>query len=151
MAWQSPRHATLRTVQRILAWAVVFLLAACSTYGGEPPSTALRGHLRQEKGKSPVIETADHKFVALDGDDPTMAIMNDARLKDADVEVLGHPGVQGHFEIHQIFLPSVFVYKDGKRLQVSYWCDVCYIRTSSPGKCWCCQKYTDLDLIEPEQ
>lgn len=98
-----------------------------------------------------MIETADHKRVSLDGDDPTMAIMADERLTDADIEVLGHPGAKGHFEINQIYLPSVFVYKNGKRLQVSYWCDVCYIRTSSPGKCWCCQKYTDLDPTEPEQ
>ena len=113
--------------------------------GDEAPGVALRGHLH-----GPMLETADHKKIVLTGDEATMKVVNDDRLKDSDFEVIGHFTDPAHFEINKIHLPSLFVYQNGKRMQVSYWCDVCYIRTSSPGKCWCCQKNTDLDPIDPE-
>jgi hypothetical protein len=34
---------------------------------------------------------------------------------------------------------------------ITYWCDVCSIRTYTPGKCWCCQQETTLDLRDPDQ
>ena len=126
------------------------LFSAAIVIGAEPAGMALRGHLRQEAGKDPVMETADHKRIVLTGDEPTMKVLNDARLKDSDFEVIGHSAGDARFEVNHIHLQSLFVYQNGKRLQVSYWCDVCYIRTSSPGKCWCCQKETDLNPIEPE-
>jgi hypothetical protein len=131
-------------------WAILTVFTVSSVLGGEPPSVSLRGHLRQDPGKPPVIETDDRRRIALDGDEPTMKVAGDARLKDSDFEVAGHYSGVGRFEIDKIHLPSLFVYRNGKRLQVSYWCDVCYIRTSSPGKCWCCQKETGLDPVEPE-
>jgi hypothetical protein len=33
---------------------------------------------------------------------------------------------------------------------VSYWCDICTIRSYTPGPCVCCQKDTTLDLIDPD-
>jgi hypothetical protein len=42
----------------------------------------------------------------------------------------------------------MFVHQGGKRLFVTYWCDVCSIRTYTPGLCLCCRKETDLDLRE---
>lgn len=135
---------------RYLVWAFAIVLGLGTLRAADPAGVALRGHLRQEPGKVPHIETADHKQVELHGDDPTMKVLNDARLKDSDFEVDGHWVDDKHFEVHEIYEPSLFVWRNGKRLQVSYWCNVCYIRTSSPGKCWCCQKETDLDPIEPE-
>jgi hypothetical protein len=135
-------------------WAGLLVLSLClvAFAAGEDAATApLRGQLRQSPGQPPVIETAEHKRVVLSGDDPTIKVLNDPRLKDSDFEALGHYSGEGRFQVNHIHLPSLFVYRDGKRLQVSYWCDVCYIRTSSPGKCWCCQKDTALDPVEPEQ
>ena len=40
--------------------------------------------------------------------------------------------------------------KDGHLKLVSYWCDVCTIRSYTPGPCVCCQKETTLDLIDPD-
>lgn len=90
-------------------------------------------------------------MVSLDGDEPTLKVLHDARLKGADVEVLGHYRDPTHFDVDHIHTRSLFVYQGGKRKMVTYWCDVCYIRTYSPGKCWCCQKDTDLDpqVTEP--
>jgi predicted RNA-binding protein with PUA domain len=40
--------------------------------------------------------------------------------------------------------------RDGRLKMVTYWCDICSIRTYIPGPCMCCQKYTDLDLRMPD-
>jgi hypothetical protein len=136
-------------VKRAIVWATLGIFVAGIVFASDPPTTTLRGHLRQDAGK-PYIETTDHKHIVLSGDEPTMKVLNDARLKDLDFEVAGQFRGDTAFEVNPIHLPSLFVYQNGKKMQVSYWCDVCYIRTSSPGKCWCCQKETDLNPIEPE-
>ncbi len=136
-------------MRHLLVWLSLALITSASAFGAESPTTALRGTLRLDPGKAPAIETADHKRFLLKGDEPTMKVLNDARLKGSDFEALGHFAGDDAFEVNHIHLQSLFVYQNGKRLQVSYWCDVCYIRTSSPGKCWCCQKETDLNPIEP--
>lgn len=127
----------------------MFLVLASLAFGAEPGSVSLRGKLIQESGKPPVLETKD-KRVVLTGDDPTLKVLNDDRLKNSDFEVAGHFTSPGEFAVDHIHTRSLFVYRDGKRQMVTYWCDVCYIRTYSPGKCWCCQKNTDLDPQDPE-
>jgi hypothetical protein len=136
---------------RYLLWAMAAVFSLGSVAAAGPPSVFARGHLRQQQGKAPVLEITDHKRVELEGDSATMKVLNDTRLKDSDFEAAGHWAGDSRFQIDGIHLPSLFVYRGGQRLQVSYWCDVCYIRTSSPGKCWCCQKETDLNPVEPEQ
>ena len=86
--------------------------------------------------------------VKLAGDDATLGVLSDPHLDGTDFEVLGHFTDPTHFEVDKIHTRSMFVHNDGKRLMVTYWCDVCYIRTYTPGKCWCCQKDTELDLRE---
>ena len=102
---------------------------------------SLRGRLRT--GKLPSIGT-----VQLTGDDPTLGVLADERLQGSDFEALGTQTDRTHFAVDKIHTRSLFVHQSGKRLMVTYWCDVCYIRTYTPGICWCCQKYTDLDLRE---
>lgn len=79
-----------------------------------------------------------------------MLVLTDKRLAGADFEVVGHFAGQREFIVNPIHQKALFAYKEDKRLMVSYWCDVCYIRTWAPGICVCCQKYTDLDLIDPD-
>ena len=105
------------------------------------PSVSVRGKL--VTGPPPRISN-----VLMTGDEATRGVLSDPRLEGADFEVLGHAVDPTHFEVDKIHTRSLFVHKDGKRLMVTYWCDVCYIRTYTPGKCWCCQKDTDLDLRE---
>jgi hypothetical protein len=110
-------------------------------------SISLRGRLKT--GDPAALIAADTgKPIQLTGDDATKGVLGDGRLDGNDFEVLGHFSDPAHFDVDLIHTRSLFVLKGAKRLMVTYWCDVCYIRTYTPGKCWCCQKYTDLDLRE---
>lgn len=111
-------------------------------------STSVRGRLRQNP--EPFLEQQDGRRIPLSGDEPTMGVLRDERLKDSDFEAAGEFRPSGVFEIEPIHTRSLFVHRDGKRLMVTYWCDICYIRTYTPGDCWCCQEYTALDLREPD-
>lgn len=87
--------------------------------------------------------------IRLTGDDPTKLVLNDARLQGMDLEALGTRGGEGSFTVGPIHERNLWVYRKGERLMVTYWCDICYIRTYSPGQCWCCQEDTKLDLKDP--
>ena len=112
-------------------------------------ASSVRGKLRQAEGKPPVLESGG-KTLSLSGDEPTLGVLNDPRLKDSDFEALGQPDGESGFKIDLIHTRSLFVHRDGKRLMVTYWCDICYIRTYTPGECWCCQEWTALDLRDPD-
>jgi len=135
--------------RRVAHWTIgsLFLTASGFATGA---GTSVRGKLTRSRDDKPALQTADHKLVSLDGDGPTLGVLNDQRLWDADFEALGHFNTPDHFEIDGIHNRAMFVHKDGKRLMITYWCDVCYIRTYTPGICVCCQKYSDLDLREPD-
>jgi hypothetical protein len=127
--------------RRLLAvFALVPALRASS------PPRSLRGTLAAGKLLLP-----DGTSVTLSGDDETEKVLADERLQDADFEVLGRADGPGRFRIEPIHIPALFVYRGGRKLRVTYWCDVCYIRTYAPGLCWCCRKETLLDPREPEE
>jgi len=115
------------------------------------PGLSIRGKLARSSDQKPALEISPGKLVYLDGDDATRGVLNDKRLLGTDFETVGHFNSPDHFEIDPIHTRSMFVHKDGKRLLITYWCDVCYIRTYTPGTCVCCQKYTDLDLRESDE
>ena len=129
----------------------IFLLLALATacFAADPPDVSLRGKLVQDSGKAPILESGNKRIV-LAGDEPTLKVLNDGRLAGSDFEVMGHFTNPSEFAVNHIHTRSLFVFQNGRRQMVTYWCDVCYIRTYSPGKCWCCQKNTDLDPQDPE-
>jgi hypothetical protein len=112
----------------------------------EAPAVSLRGRLKP--GQQAALVIPDSRRIALTGDDPTKLVLTDVRLADLDFEGLGHWETPARFLIDPMHLHAMFIHKDGKRLHITYWCDVCSIRTMTPGLCVCCQKYTDLDLRE---
>lgn len=112
------------------------------------PALSIRGKLTRSRADKPALELAGRKLVALQGDADSTSILNDKRVWGTDFEALGHYASPGLFEVDPIYTRAMFVHKDGKRLMITYWCDVCSIRTLTPGTCVCCQKYTDLDLRE---
>lgn len=127
------------------------LLARGLSWAADVPGLSIRGKLTRSSDQKPALEVSPKKLVYLDGDHATVGVLNDKRLWGADFEAVGHFNSPDHFEIDPIHTRSMFVHKDGKRLMITYWCDVCYIRTYTPGTCVCCQKYTDLDLRESDE
>lgn len=127
----------------VLALAPLPLCAAASK-----TPTLVRGTLAIDSSGQAVLRTSKGT-VKLDGDEATQLVLHDARLAGADYEAAGQLEESGTLRIDPIHTRSMFVYRDGKRLAVSYWCDICYIRTWSPGKCWCCQEDTRLDPVDP--
>jgi hypothetical protein len=126
--------------------ALALIILAAALRGSDEASA--RGKLVQTADHVPALQTIDGQVILLDGDDGTRSVLNDERLRGMDLEVLGHFTAPGHFLVDPIYKRAMFVHQDGKRLFITYWCNVCYIRTYTPGNCRCCQKYTDLDLTE---
>jgi hypothetical protein len=94
------------------------------------------------------LRTAEGRMVALEGDDPTVGVLRDERVHGMELEITGAPLANGAVRILPIHKQGMFVLKDGKKLFVTYWCDICSIRTYTPGVCLCCQDETQLDLRE---
>lgn len=120
--------------------------------GGERGASQqrLRGRLEVPSEGMAGIRTDDGKRVALHGDEQTEKVLRDGRLQGWDFEVRGHLREDGCFEILPIHLAALFTYRDGKLLRVTYYCDVCAIRTFSPGICMCCRDETRVDTVDPE-
>jgi hypothetical protein len=122
------------------------MLLVAGVSRAEPPQGSVRGTLVQPPDGHPALATPDGRTILLDGDESTVSVLNDVRLRGMDLEALGHFTAANRFLVDPIYKRAMFVHKDGKRLFITYWCNVCYIRTYVPGNCRCCQKYTDLDL-----
>ncbi len=124
--------------------AACFAEAAVAT-ASAVAAPSIRGKLTQRDGK-PTLELSDHRLIAVDGDESTRGVLKDNRLAGADLEAVGHFANPNLFMVDPIYTKALHVYKNGKRLSVSYWCATCSIRTYTPGTCVCCQAETDLDL-----
>ncbi|MFN7924571.1 MAG: hypothetical protein U0Q16_31000 [Bryobacteraceae bacterium] len=107
--------------------------------------SAIRGKLTTGK---PARLVSAQGAVELTGDEGTLSVLADGRLKDKEVEAVGETVAGGQFRILPIHKKGLFVLEGGKRLMISYWCAVCSIRTYTPGVCMCCQDETALDLKE---
>lgn len=130
------------------------MLIGCLAVAGfaeGPKAVSVRGILVQRAGKAPALETPDHHIISLDGDDATKGVLNDKRLAGFDLEAKGHFTAPDQFLVDPIHTRAMFVHKDGHVKLITYWCDVCSIRTYTPGPCWCCQKETTVDLRDPDQ
>lgn len=128
------------------------LLACALAYGLAQSSTpeTLEGKLTVREGKPPAIVTAGRGIVILEGDEPSMKVLNDKRLDGMDLRARGHSAGPGRFAVDPIHTRAMLVRKDGRLKLITYWCEICSIRTYSPGECWCCQRETTLDLRDPE-
>ena len=104
--------------------------------------------LRGKLVSGAALEVADGKTIQLEGDRPTEGVIKDKRLFGKEFELIGDFAAPDRFRILPIHLKAMFVHQNGKKLFVTYWCDVCSIRTYTPGTCWCCQEETQLDLRE---
>jgi hypothetical protein len=133
-----------------LPLAMASVCFAESPKAGDAPAATIRGKLVQRENETPALETDGHKLIVLKGDGSTEHVLHDKRLAGLDLEAAGHFTDADHFEVNPFHTRALHVVKDGKRLIVTYWCDVCSIRTYEPGPCWCCQRETKLALREPD-
>ena len=129
---------------------LILLALSTACFADAPAATSIRGKLTLRDGK-PVLEVSANKVIPLDGDEPTRGVLKDKRLAGADLEAAGHFASPELFMVDPIHTKALHVYHDGKRHTVSYWCEVCSIRTYTPGICWCCQEETALDLQKEEK
>ena len=144
---------------RLLILSALALGCLAETPKSSPPaaqasthsSVKVRGKLTQRAGQPPAIETPDHKLVTLDGDEAALKVLNDKRLNGTELEASGHFTSADHFQVDPNHARTVLARKDGKIKMISYWCDVCSIRSYEPGPCWCCQAETVLQLKDPDE
>ena len=129
---------------------VLFTLSVAACVAEAPATASIRGKLTHREGQPPAIE-AGAKLIILDGDESTRGVLNDKRLAGADIEAVGHFGPAGEFIVNPIHTKALYVYHHGQRHTVSYWCELCSIRTYRPGICWCCQEETALDLQKADK
>ena len=134
-------------------YACLMLLVCLLTpsFAASSKSETIQGKLTQREGQPPAIQTAGRGLVALEGDEATTAVIKDKRLNGMDMEAHGHFVAPDRFAIDPIHTKAMLVHKDGRLKMITYWCELCAIRTYSPGVCWCCQKETVLDLRDPDQ
>lgn len=116
----------------------------------QPKQVSVRGKLTAAPDGTPALDGSGRGLVLLSGDAPTVGVLKDRRLAGSDFEAIGRFRNDRIFDIDPIHMRALFVHRDGKRLFVTYWCDVCSIRTYTPGICWCCQQETALDLREKD-
>lgn len=109
----------------------------------------VRGRLDVEPGHAPVLLLEGQRAVELRGDEDTLQVLADARLKDFEFEAEGHYMAPGRFEIDPIHTSALFVRRAGSRLAISYRCEVCGIRQATPGRCRCCQEEMAFDPRDP--
>jgi hypothetical protein len=128
------------------------MLAAGSARAADlHPGETLRGKLVLRAGKPPALETAEHKLVTLDGDEPTRKVLGDQRLDGFAVEAKGRFTTPDQFLIDPIHTRALLVRQGDKLKMITYWCDICSIRAYTPGPCVCCQRETTLDLHDPDK
>lgn len=94
-----------------------------------------------------VLESAEGKM-RLEGDKQTTAVLGDKRLDGMRVRLTGERLGGDGFRVGPIHTRALRVVQGAKLLFVTYWCEVCSIRTYAPGPCMCCQDETALDLRE---
>ena len=77
--------------------------------------------------------------------------LGDQRLNGFEVEAKGHFTAPDRFLIDPIHTRAMLVRQGGKLRMVTYWCDICSIRSFTPRPCVCCQRDTTLDLRDPDE
>jgi hypothetical protein len=127
---------------------VLLMLSVAWCFSESLTETTVRGKLTLQDGK-PALKGAG-AAVILSGDEATLGVLNDKRLLGSDIEAAGHYSGK-IFVVNPIHTKALYVYHDGQRHTISYWCKVCSIRTYSPGPCMCCQEDTALDLQPVEK
>ena len=118
-----------------------FLLSGClavACLAQNPKPADVRGTLVERPGKPPPPSRPPIIISFRSMATSTKGVLNDKRLAGFDLEAKGHFTGPDQFLVDPIHTKAMFVHKDGHIKVITYWCDVCSIRTYTPGPCWCC-------------
>ena len=86
------------------------------------------------------FRTEGAKYVTLYRNALSEALFVDKRFKERELRLTGRV-----FPSSSLLEVSRFQwYRDGKLLDPYYWCEVCAIRGTDPGPCFCCQGKVEL-------
>jgi hypothetical protein len=86
------------------------------------------------------LETTDGELVPIMKEDRGRGFWKDARLRGIDLELM----VRRYKGLPMVQVIRVYRLKDGKKLELDYWCDVCAIPMYELKQCECCQGPTRL-------
>ncbi len=86
------------------------------------------------------LETADGELIPIMKEDRGRGFWKDARLRGIDLELL----VRRYKGLPMVQVIRVYRLKEGKKLELDYWCDVCAIQMFELKQCECCQGPTRL-------
>ena len=128
---------------------LVLALSLCAA--DRVKTETIHGKLVVRSGEAPVLEAADHKRIALDGDANTRKVLQDPRVNSLDAQATGHFTAPGKFLIDPQHTHPLLVHDHDKLKMITYWCEVCSVRAYTPGPCVCCQGDTGLELRELDQ
>src|SRR5471030_1411467 len=128
----------MRVCVCLLALVCCLSALVCSVSAADKvQSETIRGKLIVSEGKPPVIETAEHKLIMVDGDTPTHKVLNDPRVNGFTVQARGHFTRPDRFLVDPQHTHALLVNDHGSLKMITYWCDVCSIRAYAPGPCVC--------------
>lgn len=125
-------------------------MAAATCLAAESDSGVLRGKLVVREGKPTTALTPDGQSIDLDADEPSQKVLGDKRLNGFEFEARGKFATPSRFTLNPAHTRPLLVRDKGELRLVTYWCEICSIRAYTPGPCACCQRYTDLDLRDPQ-
>ena len=98
-----------------------FLALVCSLGAADKVRTeTIRGRLMVSEGKPPAIETAEHKYIMVDGDTPTHKVLNDPRVNGFDVQARGHFTRPDRFQVDPQHTHALQVNDHGRLKMITY-------------------------------
>lgn len=129
-------------------FSAILLFTPVAAIAAEGRAT-VTGRLQSSTGGSVLLKTEDGRLITLEGDVSTKAVLRDPRVIKEHFEAVGEWKSADSFLIDPIHKKALFIRRDGQLLVITYWCEVCAIRTYAPGRCQCCQEDTALDPRDP--
>src|SRR5689334_25379845 len=107
---------------------LLIIAGALVLSASEPKTQTIEGKLIVRPGAAPLLETASHERIELDGDAPTRKVLHDPRIDGMAAQATGHYTGAGKFLVDPQHKRALLVRKDGQLKMITYWCEVCGIR-----------------------
>jgi len=128
--------------RRTVAVAALLFGGVCAGQPSKPPSDVAKvytGKVVPAKGGGLALVAGDGTATPIVEDAGSAMLFQDRRLQNRPVRLtaLLVPATKS------LRVVKVQTVKDGKAYDVDYWCEICQISGSTPGKCVCCGDDTE--------